>query len=121
MQALTEGLFTELKLINAPIHVSAVVPGLLRSTIFEEPNDGGSENADSSLHRFRRHMAELASKEGMDLDIAAKAILEQILKGEFWVTTHPELTKEFIERRCQFLSDMELPKATPGTRSILDF
>lgn len=121
VQAFTEGLYTELKLINAPVHVSAVLPGLLRTDIFQSAGRSGVENARGSVQKFREHLGRLADEKGMDLRTAANMIMEQVVAGRFWVTTHPELTQDCIERRVQFLGALESPELAPGTMTVLDF
>lgn len=109
IQAFTEGLYLDIEGTGAPIHVSAVIPGLLRTGIFNHTNE--ETTARSRVENHRRTMAQMALEHGMDVDEASKMIIDQIVKGNFWVQTHPEVATEFISRRVDFLSGFENPKA----------
>lgn len=113
IQAFTEGLYLDVKGIGAPIHVSAVIPGLLRTGIFNNNNNNEetATPARSRVENHRRTMAQIALEHGMDVDKASETIIDQIVKGNFWVQTHPEVATEFISRRVEFLSGFENPKA----------
>ncbi|KAF4999875.1 hypothetical protein FDECE_11374 [Fusarium decemcellulare] len=112
VQAFTEALYVELKSKNVPIHVSSIIPGLLNTGIFNGQEDGNSANQVSREHRKR--MAEMAKTQGMDVDEASKIIVEQIAEGRFWISTHPDITKDFLERRVRFYQNQEDPSSPPG-------
>ena len=41
---------------------------------------------------------------------AAQRILPQIAAGQFWVSTHPQMTQQFAQQRAQHLSNLATPQ-----------
>ncbi|MCR9184591.1 MAG: SDR family NAD(P)-dependent oxidoreductase [Halieaceae bacterium] len=105
MISFSECLFLEMQISKAPIQVSAVLPGPVATRIFE---DGGTTtNSASEQHRVMMHG--MLSSDGISGYEAAQRILPQIAAGEFWVSTHPELTREFAAGRAAHLSALQPP------------
>jgi hypothetical protein len=52
---------------------------------------------------------------------AARIILDGIAKGDFWVSTHPELTAETARGRSEYLSNLGAPVLAETARVILRF
>ncbi len=105
MISFSECLFLEMQISKAPIQVSAVLPGPVATRIFE---DGGTTtNAASEQHRMMMHG--MLASDGISGYEAAQRILPQIAAGEFWVSTHPELTREFAAGRAAHLSALQSP------------
>ncbi|HCD54524.1 SDR family NAD(P)-dependent oxidoreductase [Haliea sp.] len=105
MISFSECLFLEMQISKAPIQVSAVLPGPVATRIFE---DGGTTtNSASEQHRVM--MQGMLASDGISGYEAAQRILPQIAAGEFWVSTHPELTREFAAGRAAHLSTLQLP------------
>ena len=50
---------------------------------------------------------------------AAQRILRQIAAGEFWVSTHPEITAVFARQRAAHLSALTKPQLDPATLAML--
>ena len=50
---------------------------------------------------------------------AARRILRQIAAGEFWVSTHPEITAEFARQRAAQLAGLIRPQLGPEILAIL--
>lgn len=122
VQAFTEGLYLDVQGVEAPIHVSAVIPGLLRTGIFDGSTGSLMPNDEMTpLQKYRREMAQLADEHGMEVDEASRMIINQIAEGKFWVSTHPEILEDFISRRVSFLSNYEFPEAPPGPKTLFDF
>jgi NAD(P)-dependent dehydrogenase (short-subunit alcohol dehydrogenase family) len=121
MQAFTEGLYLEMQMMDHRIHVSTACPGLLRTNIFDKSTSPGSTGSEDRLARYQRHLGELAQEHGMDTDSAAKKILEQALRGKFWIWTHEDLGSEFLKSRAEFLTTQALPSAPEGTRHLYNF
>lgn len=114
VQGFTEGLALELQIQEANIHVSSVIPSLLRTDIFDAiPVPDEPKGADRVQH-FRAKLARLAQEKGMGVEEASRTILEQIAKGEFWVLTHPEESKVAITARARFLELQGSPTEFPG-------
>ena len=116
VQAFTENLFLELQLTGAPIHVSSVVPGYVKSAIFAA-NPKGDEPAQAERHRAT--MREMTQAYGMEADEAARVILEGVAAGKFWVSTHPDATAQMIAGRVGFLQEQSDPPLSEHTRGLL--
>lgn len=102
----TECLRLEMQLQQAPIHVSAILPGPVNTRIFADSRTGAA--AGNERHRLIMHG--MLEADGISGDEAARRILPQIAEGRFWVSTHPEMTREFAGRRAQYLSALAAPQ-----------
>ena len=116
IQSFSESLFLEMQLKGAPIHVSSVIPGYVKSAIFAA-NQASDEPADAARHR--QTMNAMMQAHGMDADEAGRVILEGVAAGRFWVSTQPELTREMIAVRVAYLQDQADPPLTGETRALL--
>jgi NAD(P)-dependent dehydrogenase (short-subunit alcohol dehydrogenase family) len=116
VQSFTENLFLELQLVGAPIHVSSVVPGYVKSAIFAA-NAKGDEPADAARHR--QTMDAMMQAYGMDADEAAQVIMQGVAAGQFWVSTQPEVTAQMIAGRVAFLQEQSDPPLSEETRGLL--
>lgn len=106
VQALSECLFLEMQVKKAPIHVSCVIPGLLKTSIFE-PEAGEGEPEGASV--FRNLMREGMYSAGMDVHVGCERIVDSIAANQFWVDSQPEITADFLTRRAAFLQDKQEP------------
>ena len=118
VQSFSENLFLELQLAQAPIHVSSVIPGYVKTAIFAE-NDRKDEPADAARHR--QTMSTMMQNHGMDADEAGRVILEGVAAGRFWVSTEPETTKQMVAGRIAYLQDQTDPPLRPETRALLGY
>ena len=118
VQSFSENLFLELQLAQAPIHVSSVIPGYVKTAIFAE-NDRNDEPADAARHR--QTMSAMMQNHGMDADEAGRVILEGVAAGHFWVSTQPKTTKQMVAGRIAYLQDQTDPPLRPETRALLGF
>ncbi len=118
VQAFSENLFLELQLAQAPIHVSSVIPGYVKTAIFAE-NDRKDEPADAARHR--QTMSAMMQTHGMDADEAGRVILEGVAAGHFWVSTQPETTQQMVAGRIAYLQDQTDPPLRPETRALLGY
>ncbi len=117
VQAFSECLYLELQLAGAPIHVSSVIPGMLKTDIF---NAGAGRGEPEGAARYRKVMYDLMKSHGMDLDEGCRRIVEQIAQNKFWVSTQPEMTAEIVASRVAFLNEQRTPALTEQTRQLLD-
>jgi NAD(P)-dependent dehydrogenase (short-subunit alcohol dehydrogenase family) len=109
VQAFSECLYLEMELKNLPIHVSAIVPGMLRTNIFNaEAGAGEPDNAQG----HRRAMFEMMRDYGMDLDEGCRLFLEQMAECRFWVHSQPDMSEQIIGERIRFLKD-QIPPIMP--------
>jgi NAD(P)-dependent dehydrogenase (short-subunit alcohol dehydrogenase family) len=121
VQSFTEGLFLDMKTIKAPVHVCSVIPGLVRTDIFDatpKPSGGGQNGG---IAEFRKVMSDMARDHGMDTDQASRIIMTQIAAGKFWISTHPETTDGIIAHRIEFLRQQLDPDVMPESKHLVDF
>lgn len=115
MIAFSECLAMEMQVKQAPIHVSAILPGPVATRIFEESK--GNEDTVSAYHR--EAMKAMLKEQGMTGYEAARQILPQIAAGEFWVSTHPEVTQHFAANRADHLANLRKPMLAPELAALL--
>jgi short-subunit dehydrogenase len=108
----TEGLYLEMLMQQKPIHVSAVMPGPVATGIFDDARGAGS-----AQDHHRSAMKDMLA-EGMQPMEAARIILAGIAQGDFWVSTHPDLTLRTARMRADYLSTLALPDLPDTARKI---
>ncbi len=117
VQAFSECLYLEMQLKGAPIHVCSIMPGMLKTSIFEA-SAGAGEPPAAAAHR--RKMFEMMRDYGMDLAEGCQRILEQVAEGRFWVHTQPEMTMSAIESRIAFFNSQQPPVLNEAVRELVD-
>ncbi len=117
VQSFSECLYLEMELAGLPIHVSSIIPGSVRTSIFDA--DAG-KNEPTSTARHRQVMHDMMKAHGMDLAEASRVILDQVADAKFWVSTQPEMTAGIIEDRIAFLRDQTPPGLNDSARQILE-
>lgn len=117
VQAFSECLYLEMQLKGAPIHVCSIMPGMLKTSIFEA-SAGAGEPPAAAAHR--RKMFEMMRDYGMDLAEGCQRILEQVAAGEFWVHTQPDMTMSAIESRIAFFNSQQPPVMNEAVRELVD-
>lgn len=117
IQSFTECLYLEMKLKGVPINVCSVLPGMLKTSIFDA-DAGAGEPESAGAHRST--MRELMATYGMDLDKGCKLILEQIAKRKFWISTQPLMTTQAIEARINFFRTQSPPTLTEEAKNLLN-
>ena len=107
--ALTECLRLEVELAgHNHIHVQAVLPGAVKSNIFEAA--GGVTNGDVSAAESQRS-AMLDIKAGaMDPIAAAEVIFEQAVQDNFYLLTQPEYVSSAMTERSEVLRTQRAPQ-----------
>lgn len=108
VQALTEGLYQDLSLTDAPIQVSAIVPHSIRSQIFlaaqrEAPSDNKIANA--VFDAMQRDNVTT----GLDPVDAAEYMIERLARGDFWVFSDDEICARAAAKRAEQLSQLAPP------------
>ena len=116
VQSLSECLYLELQMVGAPIHVSSVIPGMLKTNIFSA--DAG-HNEPEGASRHRKTMYDLMMAHGMDLDEGCLRIVEQIAQCKFWVSSQPDMTADMVASRVAFLNGQLRTALTEQTRQLL--
>jgi NAD(P)-dependent dehydrogenase (short-subunit alcohol dehydrogenase family) len=115
VQAFSECLYLEMELKGLPIHVSAIVPGMLRTNIFNA-EAGAGEPANAASHR--KAMFEMMRDYGMDLDEGCRLFLEQMAQNKFWAHSQPEMSEQLIGGRVRFLQEQLRPIMPDLARQI---
>jgi NAD(P)-dependent dehydrogenase (short-subunit alcohol dehydrogenase family) len=106
VQSFSECLYLEMQLAGAPIQVSAIIPGMLKTEIFNAEGGVGEPPAAAS---HRRKMFEMMRDYGMDLDEGCRLFLEQMAEGKFWVHSQPDMSRDMLEGRIDFLKSQKAP------------
>jgi NAD(P)-dependent dehydrogenase (short-subunit alcohol dehydrogenase family) len=109
----SEGLRMEMELVEAPVSVSVVTPGPVNTRIFRDAAIAGEGAAH---HQQVMQQMVGAGISGLE---AGERILTGIARGEFWVSTHPEMTAGMAKQRADYLASLATPALTPGTRALL--
>ena len=111
----SECLSMEMQLINSAVQVSAILPGLVATRIFDDASSGSADIA--AQHRDLMHG--MLRDGGISPREAASRIFTRIADGEFWVSTHPEMTAECARNRAAHLVGLQRPQVTPEMLAIL--
>jgi NAD(P)-dependent dehydrogenase (short-subunit alcohol dehydrogenase family) len=114
--AFSECLRLEMQVKKAPVHVSVIVPGPVATRIFTD-----SDGASDPMSQYHRNvMQQMLETNGMSGDEAARCILPQIAAGDFWVSTHPEMTREYARNRAASLDALQDPELSPELLALLE-
>ena len=114
--ALAECLSLELQRLAPEVKVSVICPGAVNTDIVEKTTLAEGSN-DATAHRDRMNAMVRGSDVGPDQ--AAEMILDQVLAGKFWVTSHPEMLRQLAAARGQHLTDLTEPTLSPSMRYML--
>jgi len=112
----SECLFLEMEQQKAPIRVSAVLPGPVDTSIFQDATGGSNPD---SIERHRAIMAHMLARQGMSANDAARLILDQVAAGKFWISPHPEMLADSAKRRASHLASLATPALADGTQALL--
>jgi NADP-dependent 3-hydroxy acid dehydrogenase YdfG len=113
--AFSECLYLEMQVKKAPVQVSAILPGPVATRIFEDSPPG----TDPMIVHHRELMRSMLADYGISGLEAAQLILRQIAAGEFWISTHPEMTADFGRTRAAHLSALQKPQLSADTLAML--
>jgi NAD(P)-dependent dehydrogenase (short-subunit alcohol dehydrogenase family) len=116
VQSFSECLYLEMQVKGAPIHVCSIIPGSVKTGIFAAHRGEGEPDFGA---RQRKVMDDMMQAYGMDLAEAATVIMAGIARGDFWVSTQPELTRQMIEGRIAFLRSQAPPVLADEAVAIL--
>ena len=114
VQSFTECLSLEIELSGAPVHVASVIPGMVRTHIF----DATDADLGQVAVGHRTVMRETMAAHGMDIDMACQRIVDQLATGAFWVSTQPRMTRMFLDTRVEFLREQRKPRIADELASI---
>lgn len=107
--ALTECLRLEVELAGHAdrIHVQAMLPGAVKSNIFESA--GGVDDGDVGAAEAQRTAMLDIKAEAMDPVEAARVVFEQAAAGEFYLLTQPEYVGNAMSERGEILASRRAP------------
>lgn len=108
--ALTECLRLEIDLAGHAdlIQVQAVMPGAVRSNIFEAA--GGVDNGDIAAAESQRTAMLEIKAEAMDPAEAAAVVFERAAAGDFYLLTQPEYVGNAMNERAEILINQRAPQ-----------
>lgn len=103
---ISESLHMELAMLGAPVKVSVLCPGFVRTNIGAiDPQDPRSEAEAALQETFRQLIAA-----GIEPSIVAERVVEAIRAERFWVFSHRELL-EAVRARADGILDQRNPEA----------
>ena len=107
--ALTECLRLEVELAGHAdrIHVQAVLPGAVKSNIFEAA--GGVDGGDVAAAEAQRSAMLDIKAEAMDPIAAAEVVFERAAAGDFYLLTQPEYVGNAMAERAEILTNRRPP------------
>jgi NAD(P)-dependent dehydrogenase (short-subunit alcohol dehydrogenase family) len=107
--ALTESLNLEIQLAgHNHIHVQAVLPGAVKSNIFEAA--GGVEAGDVRAAESQREAMLDIKADAMDPVAAAEVVFEQAAEDRFYLLTQPEYVGSAMTERAKILAAQSSPQ-----------
>jgi NAD(P)-dependent dehydrogenase (short-subunit alcohol dehydrogenase family) len=113
----SECLRMEMDLVQAPISVSAVLPGPVATRIFD---DAATARDPAKIEFHRKAMQDMTHGPG---SVTGKQAAEMILAGiaakQFFVSTHPEITAQMARQRAEHLSTLSTPTLGEEARRML--
>lgn len=116
VQSFSECLYLEMELKQAPIHVASVIPGMLKTAIF---NAEAGEGEPGGATAFRKNMHDMMAAYGMDLTEGCRVIMEGIAANKFWVSTQPEMTDDVLTGRIAFFESRAAPTMNEQTHALV--
>ncbi len=118
--ALTENLYHQMNLIEAPIGVSCLCPGWVRTGIFDAernwPAELGERPESSPVVETVKGHLERAIAEGLTPAAVADLVVDAVTENRFWVFPHPDWL-EMAADRWQLVAEgtnPEPPNSVPG-------
>jgi NAD(P)-dependent dehydrogenase (short-subunit alcohol dehydrogenase family) len=114
--AFSECLRLEMQVKKAPVQISVILPGPVATRIFEDADSGSNP----VVRHHRDIMRSMLRQDGISGHEAAQRILSQIESGNFWVSTHPEMTRDMASQRAAHLTALDAPEMNAHLKALLD-
>ncbi|MFJ4904908.1 SDR family NAD(P)-dependent oxidoreductase [Streptomyces sp. NPDC093249] len=110
--ALTESLHHEMLMKGAPIQVSVVTPGSVKSEIFRAARPG--ESLPPEVTAFNGHLQALADEHGLTPEEHAERVFEMVAEGKYWAIPQPEQLFPALQPRTDMILRQENPRPPRG-------
>ncbi|MET9673686.1 SDR family NAD(P)-dependent oxidoreductase [Streptomyces sp. NPDC006482] len=110
--ALTESLHHEMLMKGAPIQVSVVTPGSVKSEIFRAARPG--EDTPPEIAAFNAHLQNLADAHGLTPEEHAERVFERVAEGKYWAIPQPEQLFPALQPRTDMILGQENPRLQQG-------
>jgi len=116
IQSFSECLYLEMQVAKAPINVCSIIPGMLKTSIFDA-EAGVGEPESAAGHRAT--MAHMMANYGMDLDEGCRVFVEGLAARKFWISSQPEMTEQAVAGRIAFFQNQSNPELGEQQRALL--
>lgn len=116
IESFSECLYLEMQVAKAPINICSIIPGMLKTSIFDA-DAGHGEPEGAASHRAT--MAHLMANYGMDLDEGCRIFVEGLAARKFWISSQTDMTDEIVASRIAFLQNKQAPVLDDQSRALL--
>ncbi|MET9349960.1 SDR family NAD(P)-dependent oxidoreductase [Streptomyces termitum] len=106
--ALTESLHHEMLMKGAPIQVSVVTPGSVKSEIFRAARPGEAEPPE--IAAFNDRLQALADEHGLTPEEHAERVFQMVAEGKYWAIPQPEQLFPALQPRTDMILAQENPR-----------
>ncbi|MGW8768786.1 SDR family NAD(P)-dependent oxidoreductase [Streptomyces sp. NPDC055815] len=110
--ALTESLHYEMQMKGAPIQVSVVTPGSVKSEIFRAARPGETEPPE--IAAFNDQLQAMADEHGLTPEEHAERVFEMVAEGRYWAIPQPEQLFPALQPRTDMILGRENPRLQLG-------
>lgn len=110
--ALTESLHHEMQMKGAPIQVSVVTPGSVKSEIFKAARPGETEPPE--IAALNEQLQNLADEHGLTPEEHAERVFEMVAEGKYWAIPQPEQLFPALQPRTDMILGQENPRLQLG-------
>ncbi|SNS38330.1 NADP-dependent 3-hydroxy acid dehydrogenase YdfG [Sphingomonas laterariae] len=104
--ALTESLHAELAMIGAPVGVSLLAPGPVKTGIFDNPF---GDIANPAAERFVEELRHMLDTYGLEPGPFADKVYAALAAGEFWIVPQPEALDPMLKARTETILERRTP------------
>jgi NAD(P)-dependent dehydrogenase (short-subunit alcohol dehydrogenase family) len=105
--SLTESLHYELQMLEAPVAVSLLSPGPVKSAIFSNPF--GAQAQHPALKAFVDNMLQMMDEHGISPEQFATGVFAGIAAGEYWLFPQPEYIDDALRARSDTILERRQP------------
>ncbi|HEY9369373.1 SDR family NAD(P)-dependent oxidoreductase [Streptomyces sp.] len=110
--ALTESLHHEMLMKGAPIQVSVVTPGAVKSQIFAAARP--DESQPPEVTGFADRLQAMSDEHGLTPEEHAERVFTQVAAGNYWVVPQPESLRAALPARAEMILGQVNPPPRQG-------